>query len=253
MDPHTARCRGLQRRKPRTGLATIAALALFFVFATNAAWSDSTDLPRNGGRVTDEARIISPGVVSELQKLLSTHEKKYSNLVFVVTLTSLRGNDIKTAAHELGRYWNIGFGTGSRNVFFIISPTERQVRIHVGKELQTPLSDAIAARIIADTIVPHFRDGRFEQGILDGARMVVSTLENQGATDELDPGSILFLSLAAGSVFLAIFNIRRRRRRRATGEPNIQHQDSTMRGDNEGGSPDSDGEGDGSGGGSGGW
>lgn len=231
----------------------IAVLALLVTHAATIAWANDSDWPRSAGRVTDEANIITPGTVSELQKLLSDHETKTSNLIFVVTLASLRGNDIENAAREIGRLWNMDVSAEARNGLFVVSPAERKVRVHLGEGLRASLTDAKVTEIIDGTIVPHFRAGRFELGILDGVRMIVVGLENRGTGDELDAGSILFFSLAAGAVFLVFVNIRRRRRRRAAGDTSKQRQDREMQGDSDGGNPGNDGDDSGSGGGSGGW
>jgi uncharacterized protein len=50
----------------------------------------------------------------------------------------------------------------------VIARDDRKVRIEVGYGLEGRLTDLTAGRIIRDRIVPEFRAGRFDQGVLNG-------------------------------------------------------------------------------------
>jgi uncharacterized protein len=50
----------------------------------------------------------------------------------------------------------------------VIARDDRKVRIEVGYGLEGRLTDLTAGRIIRDRVVPEFRAGRFDQGVLNG-------------------------------------------------------------------------------------
>ena len=64
-----------------------------------------------------------------------------------------------------GRSAARGFDNG---VILLVARDDRKVRIEVGYGLEGRLTDLTAGRIIRDRIVPEFRAGRFDQGVLNG-------------------------------------------------------------------------------------
>ena len=58
-------------------------------------------------------------------------------------------------------------------MLLIVAPTERKVRIEVGKGLEAALTNAEAQRIIDTNILPAFRSGDFVRGIDGGVDGVI--------------------------------------------------------------------------------
>jgi uncharacterized protein len=55
------------------------------------------------------------------------------------------------------------------------------VRIEVGYGLEGTLTDALASEIVEGTILPNFKAGHMEQGIVDGTTAIVSALGGKEA------------------------------------------------------------------------
>src|SRR5690606_28037376 len=53
-----------------------------------------------------------------------------------------------------------------------VVPKDRQLRIEVGQGLEGDIPDAIASRIIRETIVPQFQRGQFSAGIIAGVQAI---------------------------------------------------------------------------------
>jgi uncharacterized protein len=64
--------------------------------------------------------------------------------------------------------WKIGRKGLDNGAILVIARDDRKVRIEVGYGLEGRLTDLTAGRIIRDRIVPEFRAGRFDQGVLNG-------------------------------------------------------------------------------------
>mgnify|MGYP003395937717 CR=1 FL=1 len=62
----------------------------------------------------------------------------------------------------------------------IVAPKERKVRIEVGYGLEPVLTDAASSTIVQGIILPAFRAGNMEQGILDGTQAMLSVLGGKG-------------------------------------------------------------------------
>lgn len=154
----------------------VRVLACLLIGAT-AVQAANLDFPNLSGRVVDDANIISSAVHRELSDALAAHEDKTTNQVVVVTTPSLQGQTIEDFGYQLGRHWGIGQKDRNNGVLLIVAPNERKVRIEVGYGLEDRLTDAVSKLIIERDIIPEFRAGRMEDGILAGARRIVSVLD----------------------------------------------------------------------------
>ncbi len=136
----------------------------------------SITFPKLTGRVVDEAGILSPNTKLELVKLIRKSEKKSSNQIVVVTLKSLQGQSISDYGYQLGRHWGIGQKGKDNGVLLIVAPNERKVRIEVGYGLESRLTDALSSMIIHNDILPYFKRGDYDGGILKGVRSIIKAI-----------------------------------------------------------------------------
>lgn len=152
----------------------IAALALTFVQAlyvvlSVAAWAEP-QFPKLTGRVVDNAGLIDAATETQLTAELAELEQKSSDQIVVVTLPSLQGYPIEDFGYQLGRHWGIGQKGKDNGALLIIAPNERKVRIEVGRGLEPHLTDLMSTLIIENSILPRFRRGDFQGGIVAGVR-----------------------------------------------------------------------------------
>jgi uncharacterized protein len=161
----------------RTRLGRLAwASALLLVF-TIGAMAAEPKFPPLSGRVVDQAGILSASTRARLSEILEAHEKKTSNQVVVVTLASLQGYDIADFGVRLGRAWKLGEKDRNNGALLLVAPKEREVRIEVGYGLEGDLTDARSHAIIQTEIIPRFRGGDFEGGIVQGTLAILGTIE----------------------------------------------------------------------------
>jgi uncharacterized protein len=152
--------------------AGLAAAALLYGLSGAAA----PKFPALTGRVVDDAGLISPAARERLSDMLAQHEKQTTNQVVVVTLPSLQGYPIEDFGYQLGRQWGIGQKGKDNGVLLLVAPKERKVRIEVGYGLEGVLTDALSHDIIQTRILPAFRSGDYEQGIVRGTEAILSVL-----------------------------------------------------------------------------
>lgn len=139
------------------------------------AWALS--FPELTGRVVDDAHILSPAAVQSLDQTLAAFEQESGgDQVVVATLPSLQGTTIEDYGYQLGRHWGIGQKGKDNGVVLIVAPSERKVRIEVGYGLEATLTDAMSSQIIQSIILPDFRQGHMESGVVDGTYAVISAL-----------------------------------------------------------------------------
>src|SRR5215469_9701637 len=134
------------------------------------------DFPQLTGRVVDQAGILAPSTRDGLTEMLAQFEQATGRQVVVVTLRSLQGFPIEDFGYQLGRRWGIGQKGKNTGALLIVAPNERKVRIEVGYGLEGTLTDAASRTIIEREILPSFRNGDFNGGVVAGTAAIVALL-----------------------------------------------------------------------------
>ena len=160
---------------------TILLFLLIFAASTLAA---EPKFPTLTGRVVDDAGVLSAAAQSQLTDMLAAHERATGQQVVVVTLDSLQGFTIEDFGYQLGRHWGIGQKGTNTGALLIVAPKEHKVRIEVGYGLEGTLTDAQSRIIIEQSILPSFRSGDFNAGILNGTRAIIQVLGGNPLTAE---------------------------------------------------------------------
>jgi uncharacterized protein len=150
-------------------------LFLLLVLASPALASEPK-YPALTGRVVDDAGVLDASTQSQLTDMLAAHETATGEQVVVVTLASLQGFTIEDYGYQLGRNWGIGQKGKNTGAMLVVAPKEHKVRIEVGYGLEGTLTDAICATIIQNYILPSFKRGDFNAGILAGTKSILSVL-----------------------------------------------------------------------------
>ena len=141
-----------------------------------AAPASSAAFPALTGRVVDLADVLTPDQEASLTGELAALESRTSDQLVIVTLPSLDGRTIEDYSRNLGNHWGVGQEDRDNGVLIVVALAERKVRIGVGYGLETILTNARAAEIIEQDILPQFRAGNPFEGIQAGARSVIATL-----------------------------------------------------------------------------
>jgi uncharacterized protein len=128
------------------------------------------------GRVVDNAQILSAATEQKLDAELAQLEAQTGHQVVVATLPDLQGYEIEDYGYQLGRTWALGKKGANDGVILLVAPKERKVRIEVGYGLEPVLTDALTSVILQTRVLPQFKAGRMEQGVVEGAEAIVQQL-----------------------------------------------------------------------------
>jgi uncharacterized protein len=159
-------------RGPVLALPILALLLVAFATAAVAA----PKFPQLTGRVVDNANVLSAATEQRLTEELAQLETQTGRQVVVATVPDLQGYEIEEYGYQLGRTWQIGRKGEDDGVVFLVAPSERKVRIEVGYGLEPVLTDALSSVILQRSVLPEFKQGRMEQGIVAGAEAIVQQL-----------------------------------------------------------------------------
>lgn len=157
----------------RVLLGAVVALAVVLMAAVALA---APTFPKLTGRVVDNAQLLSPATEQTLTDELAALEQKTGRQLVVVTLPDLQGYEIEEYGYQLLRTWGIGRKDVNDGALLIVAPTERKVRVEVGYGLEGVLTDALSSVILQRAVLPEFKAGDYEKGIVQGTNEIVRQL-----------------------------------------------------------------------------
>ncbi len=173
----------------------LLAVLLWLLLPMGTLLAEDPPVPALTGRVVDRADILSSGTEAALAAKIEAHEKATTDQIVIVTLPDLMGHPIEDWGLTLGRSWGIGQKGKDNGIVFLIAPNDRELRIEVGYGLEGSLPDATANEIIQSEIIPHFKQGNMEAGVVAGLDAILAAL---GGTYQPSP-----LALSEGTAHYA--------------------------------------------------
>ena len=167
---------GVWRRLSGLLLLAFALLGLAVATHAQAQPQPGPKFPPLTGRVVDDAHLLSPQTAQKLTADLANLEAQTGHQLVVATIPDLQGYPIEDYGYQLGRTWGIGRKGRNDGAIFLVAPNERKVRIEVGYGLEPVLTDALSSVILQQKVLPRFREGRMEQGVVDGTEALIQQL-----------------------------------------------------------------------------
>lgn len=172
------------RKKGNAFSAVIAIIFIIIVIFINLNNSKNNStiagsklkIPAATGYVNDFAGVISSANKNILDSYLKKLDKKTGAEVAVVTLDSLKGNSIEDVALDIGRKWGVGKKGKNNGIVILVATGDKKMRIEVGYGLEGIITDGKAGRIRDDYMIPFFRQGDMEKGIINGTIAVASEI-----------------------------------------------------------------------------
>ncbi|TGL67627.1 TPM domain-containing protein [Leptospira jelokensis] len=163
-------------------LRTVSILSFLFVSFTLFQVSlMGYPVPKLERRVMDHAGILSQSTVDQIEANLKQFEAETSNQIAVYTTPSLHDEVIEEVAIEIFDEWKLGQKSKNNGVLLIIAPTEKKMRIEVGRGLEGALTDIQAKQIIRNEIRPSFKDKDFDGGVTAGVNAIMATIRGEYA------------------------------------------------------------------------
>ena len=182
-------------------------LLLICAFLSGQTICLAKDVPQLGGRVNDNASMLSAASIEILDKQLAELEATDSTQIVLLTVDSLEGESVDGYAMQVVEAWKIGQQQFDNGALLLIAKNDKKIRIEVGYGLEGTLTDLISGRIIDGIITPAFKVGRFDQGIVAGVEAMIATVKGEYSSENLpagkskaeenDPGGIIAVLMFA--------------------------------------------------------
>jgi uncharacterized protein len=159
------------------GLALL--LAAFLLLAGPAIAADLAAIPALHARVTDTAGVLTADERNRLEQKLATLERDRGAQLAVLLVNSTRPESIEQFSLRVAEAWKLGRQGVDDGVLLLVAREDRTLRIEVGYGLEGALPDALAKRIISETIVPRFKQGQYFAGIDAGIDAMVAAINRE--------------------------------------------------------------------------
>ena len=158
-------------------------------------------------RVTDLTGTLSAEQRGGLEQRLAAFEQQKGSQVAVLIVPTTEPETIEQYAIRVAETWKLGRKGIDDGVLLLVAKDDRKLRIEVGYGLEGAIPDAIAKRIIEETITPYFKNGDFHGGIAAGLEQILKVIRGEALPEpprqrhgSFDPGSLFFI----GFVVLAL-------------------------------------------------
>jgi len=146
----------------------LAVGAVLLLFVTSVLATEERQTPRNEGRVTDIAGILSTTERKNINDVLASYESETSHQIAVLLVPSLSGESIESFSLRVANTWALGQKGVNNGILITLAMKERRVRIEVGLGMEKFISKAAAQSIIERSMVPSFRKGEYAVGLKAG-------------------------------------------------------------------------------------
>jgi uncharacterized protein len=163
--------------------------------------------------VTDTAQLLSPQTIRQLDEQLGAYETTTRHQVLVYIAPTTGDTPLEDWTVRAFKRWKVGRKGLDDGLILFVFPRDHKLRIEVGYGLEATVPDAIASRIIRETIEPKFRVGNPDRGITDGVDQLLRQIGGENSTSgeiapketPLDPPTVFLIILGiVGFVILAV-------------------------------------------------
>lgn len=160
-------------------LKLLYGLCIYGLLGATHSASAEQPIPELITRVTDLTNTLSPTQKHLLEQQLGQLESKKGSQLVVLVTPSTQPESIEQYAFRVAEYWKLGREGADDGVLLLIAKNDRKLRIEVGYGLEGVIPDAIAKRVIAETISPYFKAGDFYGGITAGVNQLERLIEGE--------------------------------------------------------------------------
>ena len=188
-------------------------LGFFLLLFCISAWA-VVGVPELSRRVTDLTATLSAGQITALENKLTAFEAQKGSQIAVLIVPTTGSKDIAEFGIEVADLWKIGRKGIDDGVILIVAKDDRKLRLEVGYGLEGVIPDAVAKRVIAETITPFFKGGDYAGGIDAGITQLIGLIGGEALpappesqSKGQDDGAFMFIlfgGLIAGFVLSAM-------------------------------------------------
>lgn len=163
-------------------------LVTFFTFSAAFAQFNIPEKPSLQTSVYDYANVLSADEKTQLEEKLIRYADSTSTQIVVITIESLKGEDIGILTPKWGHTWGIGGSEKNDNgVIILLAKAERKIWISAGYGLEDRLTAGIGGEITRNIIIPEFKAGSYYRGLDKGTDALFDVFKGKYKAEKKAP------------------------------------------------------------------
>ncbi|MCX7175147.1 MAG: TPM domain-containing protein [Proteobacteria bacterium] len=136
-------------------------------------------IPALTGHVVDTAGMLQGAQLGDLDRRLWEFEKAHGSQVVVLIVPTTQPESIEEYSIRVFDAWKLGRKQANDGILILVAARDRKLRIDTGYGLEGAIPDAIAKRIVSETIAPKFRGGDPYAGLVAGVEQIEKLIEGE--------------------------------------------------------------------------
>ncbi|WP_299436485.1 TPM domain-containing protein [uncultured Maribacter sp.] len=135
----------------------------------------ASEYPQQIGFVNDFEKIFTEDDIKFLENALSYYKENSNREIAIITIESVPENmEFDQYAISMSDHWNVGQNNDGNGLTVVLSKMLRKVRISTtDKTRNLYLSDEFCKKVIDETMIPEFKKGNYNDGILLGINELI--------------------------------------------------------------------------------
>jgi len=129
--------------------------------------------------VYDYANLLSAAEKQQLEGKLIRYSDSTSTQMVVITVESLKNEDVLALATKWGQAWGFGQEKEDNGTIILVAKVERKVAIAPGYGLEDRLTAGQGGEIIRNIIIPEFKAGSYYTGLDKGADAILDVYKGK--------------------------------------------------------------------------
>lgn len=141
---------------------------------------DIPEKPAFQTSVYDYANVLNANEKAQLEEKLIKYADSTTTQIVVITIESLKGEDIGILTPKWGQTWGIG-GTekNDNGVIILLAKAEKKIWISAGYGLEDRLTAGIGGEITRNIIIPEFKAGSYYRGLDKGTDAIIDVFKGK--------------------------------------------------------------------------
>jgi uncharacterized protein len=136
-------------------------------------------VPELTGHVVDTTATLTPDALAGLEAKLAAFEQRKGSQIAVLLVRTTAPEAIEEFSLRVAEQWRIGRGGVDDGVVLVVARDDRRMRFETGYGLEGAVPDALARRIIAETIAPRFYEEDFAGGLEAGLDALIGLIDGE--------------------------------------------------------------------------
>jgi uncharacterized protein len=154
-------------------------LVCFFVTQIGFAQFTIPEKPAFQSSVYDYAKVLSETEKAQLEDKLVRYSDSTTTQIVIVTIESLKGEDVSQLATNWAQSWGIGQAKEDNGVIILLAKAEKKIAINPGYGLEDRLTAGTGGEIIRNIIIPEFKAGSYFNGLDKGTDAVIDVFKGK--------------------------------------------------------------------------